>query len=254
MAEATMIARIVHPRTICVSVSRIGATVETAALLGRTNSINDCASFRIVCGMATALPLVMVLESENLARMVARSETVISVLTRPIAMAIEARTLAIAPIWETEKAGQTVLAANAATITEETKTAEIMTVGIVTVQMMIAEMVTAEMVTAPAVVMARGWETVMGTVLAVVVMEIAMDVGFPGISMIYVIGCEMAIWIATSCVTALNVFATSFRGVAMAREAGMIDSTTGIVADQGPTLGDAHRDAATLTAIGTIRF
>lgn len=223
--------------------------METAALLGRTNSINDCASFRIVCGMATALPLVMVLETENFARMVARSETVISVLTRPIAMAIEARTLAIAPIWETEKAGQTVLAANAATITEETKTAEIMTVGIVTVQMM-----TAEMVTAPAVVMARGWETVMGTVLAVVVMEIAMDVGFPGISMIYVIGCEMAIWIATSCVTALNVFATSFRVVAMAREAGMIDSTTGIVADQGPTLGDAHRDAATLTAIGTIRF
>lgn len=223
--------------------------METAALLGRTNSINDCASFRIVCGMATALPLVMVLETENLARMVARSETVISVLTRPIAMAIEARTLAIAPIWEIEKAGQMVLAANAATITEETKTAEIMTVGIVTVQMMIAEMVTA-----PAVVMARGWETVMGTVLAVVVMEIAMDVGFPGISMIYVIGCEMAIWIATSCVTALNVFATSFRGVAMAREAGMIDSTTGIVADQGPTLGDAHRDAATLTAIGTVRF
>lgn len=223
--------------------------METAALLGRTNSINDCASFRIVCGMATALPLVMVLETENLARMVARSETVISVLTRPIAMAIEARTLAIAPIWETEKAGQTVLAANAATITEETKTAEIMTVGIVTVQMMIAEMVTA-----PAVVMARGWETVMGTVLAVVVMEIAMDVGFPAISTIYVIGCEMAIWIATSCVTALNVFATSFRVVAMAREAGMIDSTTGIVAVQGPTLGDAHRDAATLTAIGTIRF
>ncbi|WP_237228835.1 hypothetical protein [Rubinisphaera sp. JC750] len=142
--------------------------------------------------MGTVVRLVMDPETEILARTATPLETVISVLIRPIAMTIAARTLAIAPIWEIETDGQMVLAANAATITEETKTAEIMTVGtmiagIVSVQMMIAEMVTV-----PAVVMARGWETVMGTVLAAVVMEIAMDVGFPAISTIYVIDCETA--------------------------------------------------------------